>query len=125
VPVGDIAALDKALDDRTCAFLFEPIQGEGGVLPLDAAYLRQAQKLCKERVSFRRRLGPDRRRQTGALLACMKMGLEPDPREPRKRPGRRGAHRRRPRERRWRRHAAARDHARLSGETPWQPPRPM
>jgi len=79
VPVGDIAALDKALDDRTCAFLFEPIQGEGGVLPLDAAYLRQAQKLCKERdILFAADEVQTGVGRTGALLACMKMGLEPD-----------------------------------------------
>ncbi len=79
VPANDIAALDKALDDKTCAFLFEPIQGEGGVLPLDAAYLRQAQKLCKERdILFAADEVQTGVGRTGALLACMKMGLEPD-----------------------------------------------
>jgi len=79
VPANDIAALDAALDDKTCAFLFEPIQGEGGVLPLDAEYLRQAQKLCMERdILFAADEVQTGVRRTGAFLACMKMGLEPD-----------------------------------------------
>jgi len=79
VPANDIAALDAALDDKTCAFLFEPIQGEGGVLPLDAEYLRQAQKLCRERdILFAADEVQTGVGRTGAFLACMKMGLEPD-----------------------------------------------
>ncbi|MDX9784010.1 MAG: aspartate aminotransferase family protein [Spirochaetia bacterium] len=79
VPANDIAALDAVLDDKTCAFLFEPIQGEGGVLPLDAEYLRQAQKLCRERdILFAADEVQTGVGRTGAFLACMKMGLEPD-----------------------------------------------
>jgi acetylornithine/N-succinyldiaminopimelate aminotransferase len=31
VPFNDIDALDAAIDDRTCAVMLEPIQGEGGI----------------------------------------------------------------------------------------------
>jgi acetylornithine/N-succinyldiaminopimelate aminotransferase len=79
VPANDIAALDKALDDKTCAFLFEPVQGEGGVLPLDSEYLHQAQKLCRERdILFAADEVQSGVGRTGAFLACKKLGLEPD-----------------------------------------------
>ncbi|MCL2853308.1 MAG: aminotransferase class III-fold pyridoxal phosphate-dependent enzyme, partial [Defluviitaleaceae bacterium] len=48
VPPDDITALKDAGDD-VCALLFEPVQGEGGVNPLDEEYLRQAQAICRER----------------------------------------------------------------------------
>ncbi len=79
VPANDIAALDKALNDKTCAFLFEPVQGEGGVLPLDSEYLHQAQKLCRERdILFAADEVQSGVGRTGAFLACKKLGLEPD-----------------------------------------------
>ena len=48
VPPGDMAALEAQGDD-VCALLLEPIQGEGGVMPLDAEYVKQAAELCKQR----------------------------------------------------------------------------
>ena len=33
VPFNDIAALEAAVSDDTCAVLLEPIQGEGGIYP--------------------------------------------------------------------------------------------
>lgn len=79
VDANDLAALDAALTDKVCAFIFEPIQGEGGVNPLDQGYLKAAEKLCKERdilfVADEVQTGIGR---SGAFLACMKMGVEPD-----------------------------------------------
>jgi len=76
---NNIAALDAALGDKVCAFIFEPIQGEGGVNPLDTAYLKAAEKLCKERdilfVADEVQTGVGR---PGAFLACQKMGIQPD-----------------------------------------------
>ncbi|MBE7412797.1 MAG: aspartate aminotransferase family protein [Leptospiraceae bacterium] len=34
--------------DRICAFIFEPIIGEGGILPLQKSYIQLARKLTKE-----------------------------------------------------------------------------
>jgi ornithine--oxo-acid transaminase len=48
VPFGDLAALRDAIDDDVCAFLFEPIQGEGGVNVPPADYLTNAHALCRE-----------------------------------------------------------------------------
>jgi len=49
VPYGDIEALNNALNERTCAFLVEPIQGEGGIIIPPLGYLTAARKLCRER----------------------------------------------------------------------------
>ncbi len=46
VPWNDIAALESAVSERTCAILLEPIQGEGGVRPADPEYLRAARALA-------------------------------------------------------------------------------
>jgi acetylornithine/N-succinyldiaminopimelate aminotransferase len=46
---NDIAALDREVTERTAAILLEPIQGEGGVVVADDAYLRAARTLCDER----------------------------------------------------------------------------
>jgi acetylornithine/N-succinyldiaminopimelate aminotransferase len=79
VPANDIEALDAALTDKTCAFLFEPIQGEGGVNPLDIAYLKAAEKLCAERdILFAADEVQTGLGRPGAILACRKMGIHPD-----------------------------------------------
>ena len=46
VPRNDLAALSAAVGPGTCAVLVEPIQGEGGVWPMDAAWLELARELC-------------------------------------------------------------------------------
>jgi predicted acetylornithine/succinylornithine family transaminase len=49
VPLNDVEALDAALDDTVAALLLEVVQGEGGVWPATAEYLREAERLCRER----------------------------------------------------------------------------
>ena len=49
VAFNDIAALEAAIDPSVAAVLLEPVQGEGGVLPADDQYLRDARTLCDER----------------------------------------------------------------------------
>jgi acetylornithine/succinyldiaminopimelate/putrescine aminotransferase len=49
VPFGDVAALDAALDERTAAFLVEPLQGESGVVPAPEGYLEAARELTRRR----------------------------------------------------------------------------
>ena len=46
VPFNDIAALEAAVNDDTCAVLLEPIQGEGGIYPACKSYLEAARALC-------------------------------------------------------------------------------
>ena len=51
VPINDIAALEKATagNPNVVAVFFEAIQGEGGVNPMDADYLKQVRQLCDQR----------------------------------------------------------------------------
>ena len=48
VPANDLSALEAAIDDKTCAVMMECIQGEAGVMPLGADYVKAARKLCDE-----------------------------------------------------------------------------
>lgn len=48
-PHGDVAAVEKLIDDRTGGILVEPILGEGGVVPAPAGFLQGLRKLCDER----------------------------------------------------------------------------
>lgn len=45
-PFNDLAAAAEAINDRTCAVIVEPIQGEGGVLPADPQFLQGLRELC-------------------------------------------------------------------------------
>jgi acetylornithine aminotransferase len=51
VPVNDIESLKKATEGNpnVVAVFFETIQGEGGINPMRAEYLRQVRALCDER----------------------------------------------------------------------------
>jgi len=49
VALGDIDALEAAIDPTVAAILLEPIQGEGGVHPASTEYLQAARRLCDER----------------------------------------------------------------------------
>jgi len=49
VPYDDLAALEAAIDPSVSAVLIETVQGEGGVVPADADYLRGIRALCDER----------------------------------------------------------------------------
>lgn len=46
VPFGDLKAVEAAITDATAAILIEPIQGEGGLRPASAEFLRGLRSLC-------------------------------------------------------------------------------
>ncbi|SDD14979.1 acetylornithine transaminase [Glycomyces harbinensis] len=48
VPYGDLDALKAAVDDSVAAVFFEPTQGETGVIPAPAGYLKAARELTAE-----------------------------------------------------------------------------
>jgi len=75
----DIGALDVLLGPNVCAFVFEPIQGEGGVRMISREYLHAAEKLCRERdILFCADEVQTGIGRTGAILACERLGLQPD-----------------------------------------------
>jgi len=48
VELGDVAALDNAIGEQTCAVMIEPIQGESGIRIVPPDYLRLIRALCDE-----------------------------------------------------------------------------
>ncbi|MCB1368082.1 MAG: aspartate aminotransferase family protein [Rhodobacteraceae bacterium] len=48
VPFGDLAATKAAIDEHTAAILIEPVQGEGGIVPAEDAFLKGLRALCDE-----------------------------------------------------------------------------
>ncbi|MFP5346984.1 MAG: acetylornithine transaminase, partial [Actinomycetes bacterium] len=48
VPFGDVDALARAVDETVAAVVLEPLQGEGGVRPLPAGYLRAARDITRD-----------------------------------------------------------------------------
>ena len=79
VPYQDIAALEAAMSDATCAVVLEPVQGEGGVIPASAEYLQAVRALCDKHnallVFDEVQSGMGR---TGKLFAYMHSGVVPD-----------------------------------------------
>ena len=79
VPYNDLNALKAAISDKTCAVVLEPIQGEGGVLPADKAYLEGARALCDQHnallVFDEVQSGMGR---SGELFTYMHYGVTPD-----------------------------------------------
>ena len=79
IPYGDAQALEDAITDRTVGFLFEPIQGEGGVVVPPEGYIRQAYEICqKHNVLFIADEIQTGFGRTGKLFACDHEGVRPD-----------------------------------------------
>jgi ornithine--oxo-acid transaminase len=79
IPYGDLEALEAAMNPNTVAFLFEPLQGEGGVILPPEGFLRAASEICGRHdvlmVADEIQTGLGR---TGALFACQHEGVRPD-----------------------------------------------
>ena len=79
VPYNDLRAMERAIDNRTCAVLVEPIQGEGGVHVPDDDYLAGLRKLCDQSGALlildEIQTGMGR---TGRLWCYEHSGVEPD-----------------------------------------------
>ncbi len=43
---NDLASAEELMDDKTCACIVEPLQGEGGVIPADRDFLQGLRQLC-------------------------------------------------------------------------------
>ena len=79
VPAGNFAALEKAADKDTCAVMMELVQGEGGVVALDADYVARVAAFCREKdilvIVDEVQTGVGR---TGTFLCCEHYNLKPD-----------------------------------------------
>lgn len=79
VPYGDAAALAAAIRPETCAFLFEPIQCEAGIIIPPEGYLREIEEICRTNnvllVADEIQTGLGR---TGMRFGCDHEGVVPD-----------------------------------------------
>ncbi|MFC7321184.1 ornithine--oxo-acid transaminase [Halobacillus campisalis] len=79
IPYGDIEALKEAINENTAGFLFEPIQGEAGIVMPPEGFLKEAYELCqKENVLYiadeiQAGLG-----RSGKMFACDWEDVSPD-----------------------------------------------
>jgi acetylornithine/N-succinyldiaminopimelate aminotransferase len=79
VPAGDVDALNAAVTDSTAAVIVEPIQGEGGIRPIDAALAAAISQACKRTgallIADEVQCGLGR---TGRAFCSASLGLQPD-----------------------------------------------
>lgn len=77
---NDLADLQRLVSENKCAaIMMEVVQGEGGVMPLDKAYVQGAAKLCAEQdillICDEVQIGNGR---SGMLYGYMNYGVQPD-----------------------------------------------
>lgn len=79
IPFADTQALNQAITSNTCAFLVEPMQGEGGINIPPTGWLKDVQTLCHEHnvllILDEIQTGLCR---TGALFAFQHENIRPD-----------------------------------------------
>ena len=79
VAPNDVAALEAAVNENTCAIFLEPVMGEGGIIPLTDEYLAAARKIADRSgailVFDEIQCGLGR---TGTMFAFQKSGVMPD-----------------------------------------------
>ena len=77
--MNDFDSVKNLVTEKTCAILFETVQGEGGIYPADREFMEQVKALCEERdillVLDEIQCGMGR---TGAMYAWQKYGVRPD-----------------------------------------------
>ncbi|MBR5060229.1 MAG: aminotransferase class III-fold pyridoxal phosphate-dependent enzyme, partial [Clostridia bacterium] len=80
LPAGDLDGFRKAASEgKTCAFMIELIQGEGGVVPMDPGFVKGLEAICAENdillIVDEVQTGNGR---TGELYCYMNYGIKPD-----------------------------------------------
>lgn len=79
VPFEDLDALQATVSDKTAAIILEPVQGEGGVRPFSASFVKAVRQLCDDHgillIFDEVQCGIGR---TGKLFAYETLGVEPD-----------------------------------------------
>lgn len=76
---NDIDGVKSLMNDKTCAIILETVQGEGGIYPADAAFLKEVRALCDEHdvllILDEIQCGMGR---TGEMFAWQHYGVKPD-----------------------------------------------
>ena len=76
---NDFESVKAAVTDKTCAIIFETVQGEGGIYPATEEFLKQVRALCDERdillILDEIQCGMGR---TGSMYAWQRYGVKPD-----------------------------------------------
>ncbi|MDZ7838018.1 MAG: acetylornithine/succinylornithine family transaminase [Actinomycetota bacterium] len=77
--LNDLDSVKEQINEKTCAIIIEPIQGEGGVNPADKLFFTQLAEICKKKdivlILDEIQTGIGR---TGAMFAYLKYGIVPD-----------------------------------------------
>ena len=77
--MNDFDSVLANVTDKTCAILFETVQGEGGIYPAQEGFLKQVKALCEEKdillILDEIQCGMGR---TGSMFAWQKYGIKPD-----------------------------------------------
>lgn len=77
--MNDFESVLSNVTDKTCAILFETVQGEGGIFPAEESFLKQVKALCEEKnillILDEIQCGMGR---TGYMYAWQKYGVKPD-----------------------------------------------
>lgn len=77
--LNDFDSVASQVTDKTCAILFETVQGEGGIYPATEGFMRQVRALCDERdillILDEIQCGMGR---TGTMYAWQRYGIKPD-----------------------------------------------
>lgn len=77
--LNDFNSVMAQVTDKTCAILFETVQGEGGIYPAAQEFMEQVRKLCDERdillILDEIQCGMGR---TGTMYAWQRYGVKPD-----------------------------------------------
>ena len=76
---NDFESVKAQVTDKTCAIIMETVQGEGGIYPADAAFLKKVRELCDEKdillILDEIQCGMGR---TGKMFAWQDYGIKPD-----------------------------------------------
>ena len=76
---NDFESVKAQVTDKTCAIIMETVQGEGGIYPADAEFLKQVRALCDEKdillILDEIQCGMGR---TGKMFAWQDYGIKPD-----------------------------------------------
>lgn len=76
---NDLDSVKALVNDRTCAIILEPVQGEGGIYPATPEFLEGLRTLCDEKdillIFDEIQCGMGR---TGTMFACQAYGVAPD-----------------------------------------------